>query len=75
MADTGVGIPPKHLPHIFERFYKVDRSRNSEGFGLGLAIVKHIVQAHGGAIHAESAEGQGTTFTVVLPAVTAETAD
>ena len=75
VADTGVGIPPKHLPHIFERFYKVDRSRNSEGFGLGLAIVKHIVQAHGGTIHAESAEGQGTTFTVVLPAVTAETAD
>ncbi len=72
VADTGVGIPPKHLPHIFERFYKVDRSRNSEGFGLGLAIVKHIVQAHGGEVHAESAEGQGTTFTVVLPAATEE---
>ncbi|MCY4437156.1 MAG: ATP-binding protein [Chloroflexi bacterium] len=70
VADTGVGIPRKHLPHIFERFYKVDRSRQSEGFGLGLAIVKHIVQAHGGEIHAESVEGQGTTFTVVLPAVT-----
>ena len=69
VADTGVGIPRKHLPHIFERFYKVDRSRHSEGFGLGLAIVKHIVQAHGGEIHAESAEGQGTTFTVILPAV------
>lgn len=75
VADTGVGIPRKHLPHIFERFYKVDRSRHTEGFGLGLAIVKHIVQAHGGAIHAESAEGQGTTFTVVLPAVDGETAD
>lgn len=75
VADTGVGIPRKHLPHIFERFYKVDRSRNSEGFGLGLAIVKHIVQAHGGAIHAESTEGQGTTFTVALPAVTEEAAD
>ena len=72
VADTGVGIPPKHLPHIFERFYKVDRSRHSEGFGLGLAIVKHIVQAHGGEMHAESAEGQGTTFTVVLPAVNKE---
>ena len=69
VADSGVGIPRKHLPHIFERFYKVDRSRHSEGFGLGLAIVKHIVQAHGGEIHAESAEGQGTTFTVTLPAV------
>ena len=68
VADTGVGIPRKHLPHIFERFYKVDRSRHSEGFGLGLAIVKHIVQAHGGEIHAESAEGLGATFTVVLPA-------
>lgn len=75
VADTGVGIPRKHLPHIFERFYKVDRSRHTEGFGLGLAIVKHIVQAHGGEIHAESAEGQGTTFTVVLPAVTEEPAD
>ena len=68
VADTGVGIHRKHLPHIFERFYKVDRSRHSEGFGLGLAIVKHIVQAHGGEIHAESAEGLGATFTVVLPA-------
>ncbi len=68
VADTGVGIPRKHLPHIFERFYKVDRSRHSEGFGLGLAIAKHIVQAHGGELHAESAEGQGATFTVVLPA-------
>ena len=75
VADTGVGIPRKHLPHIFERFYKVDRSRHSEGFGLGLAIVKHIVQAHGGEIHAESAEGQGTTFTVVLPAVADDAAD
>ena len=72
VADTGVGIPRKHLPHIFERFYKVDRSRQSEGFGLGLAIVKHIVQAHGGEIHAESLEGQGTTFTVILPAATDE---
>ena len=72
VADTGVGIPRKHLPHIFERFYKVDRSRNSKGFGLGLAIVKHIVQAHGGEIHAESLEGQGTTFTVILPAATDE---
>ena len=75
VADTGVGIPRKHLPHIFERFYKVDRSRHSEGFGLGLAIVKHIVQAHGGEIHAESAEGQGTTFTVILPAVADDSAD
>ena len=75
VADTGVGIPRKHLPHIFERFYKVDRSRQSEGFGLGLAIVKHIVQAHGGEIHAESAEGQGTTFTVILPAVADDAAD
>ena len=72
VTDTGVGIPRKHLPHIFERFYKVDRSRQSEGFGLGLAIVKHIVQAHGGEIHAESLEGQGTTFTVILPAATDE---
>ncbi len=68
VTDTGVGIPPKHLPHVFERFYKVDRSRRSEGFGLGLAIVKHVVQTHGGEIDADSVEGQGTTFTVTLPA-------
>ncbi len=66
VRDTGVGIAPEDLPRIFERFYKARGSR-SGGAGLGLAIAKHIVQAHGGRIWAESAEGQGSTFYVALP--------
>ena len=66
IADTGVGIAREHLPHVFERFYKADRSRRDEGTGLGLAIVKHLVQAHGGDISAKSAEGEGSTFTLTL---------
>jgi signal transduction histidine kinase len=69
VRDTGEGIPYRDLPHIFERFYVVDRSRTrgSGGAGLGLAIVKGIVDAHGGAISAESMLGRGTSFTVRLP--------
>lgn len=66
VSDTGVGIAPAHLPHVFERFYKVDRSRRDVGTGLGLAIVKHLVQAHGGDIRVESIKGQGSTFTLSL---------
>ena len=69
VRDTGVGIGAADLPRLFERFYKVDRARRSEGTGLGLAIAKHIVEAHGGAVRAESAPGQGATFTIVLPRV------
>jgi two-component system, OmpR family, phosphate regulon sensor histidine kinase PhoR len=69
IRDTGEGIPYRDLPRIFERFYVVDRSRTrgSGGAGLGLAIVKGIVDAHGGAISAESMLGRGTTFTIRLP--------
>ena len=55
-----------HLPHIFERFYKVDRARRDGGSGLGLAIVQQIVQAHGGEVRAESDEGRGSTFSFTV---------
>lgn len=69
VADTGAGMPPEETERIFERFYRVDkgRSRQTGGTGLGLAIVKQIVQAHDGAVWAESAPGQGATFYVSLP--------
>ena len=69
VADNGIGIPPADLPHIFERFYRVDkgRSRSSVGTGLGLSIVKHIIQSHGGTVHAESEVGRGTTIVLRLP--------
>jgi two-component system sensor histidine kinase BaeS len=71
IADTGVGIDPKDLPHIFERFYRADRSRAAitGGSGLGLAIVKAIVTAHGGQVWAESKLGQGTHIMFTLPLV------
>lgn len=67
VADTGSGISREHLPHVFERFYKADRSRRDGGTGLGLAIVKHIVQAHGGDVSVESEEGVGSTFEFTIP--------
>ncbi len=69
VADTGPGIPPEHLPHIFERFYRVDpaRSRARGGSGLGLAIAKEIALAHGGDIDVSSPAGGGTVFVVNLP--------
>jgi two-component system phosphate regulon sensor histidine kinase PhoR len=68
VEDTGIGIPPEHLPHIFERFYKAHHIPGDTGAGLGLAIVKHIAQAHGGSVRVESQEGRGSTFTLLLPA-------
>jgi two-component system phosphate regulon sensor histidine kinase PhoR len=67
VADTGIGIAAEDLSHVFERFYKVDKTRSGGGMGLGLAIAKHIVQAHDGSIWAESIEGRGSTFTFTLP--------
>jgi signal transduction histidine kinase len=69
VRDTGVGIPAKDLPHVCERFYRVEgaRSRSHEGTGIGLALACELVKLHGGAVRVESVEGQGTTFTVSLP--------
>ncbi len=69
VSDTGAGIPPEAVPHIFERFYRVDkaRSRQDGGFGLGLAIVKWIAESHKGEVGLASLPGQGSTFTVTLP--------
>ena len=69
VRDSGIGIPKDRLPHIFDRFYQVDSSttREHEGTGIGLALTRELVQLHGGSISAESHEGFGTTFTVLLP--------
>ena len=69
-ADTGSGIAPEHVPHVFERFYQADPSRSGGGAGLGLAIVKHLVEAHGGRVElvsAVGAVGSGTAVSVFLP--------
>jgi CheY-like chemotaxis protein len=70
IGDTGVGISPEDLPHVFERFHQIDSStkRSHGGLGLGLAIVRHLVELHGGTVSAESGgTGKGTTFRVSLP--------
>ncbi|MDR1510392.1 MAG: HAMP domain-containing histidine kinase [Synergistaceae bacterium] len=69
VRDNGQGIPEEDMPHIFERFYKADKSRSQKagGMGIGLAITKAIVKAHNGEIEAQSAIGSGTTFTITLP--------
>ena len=67
VRDSGVGIPTESLTRIFERFYRVDKSRTGSGTGLGLSISKHIIEAHGGKIWAESNEGRGSVFYFVIP--------
>ncbi len=67
VSDTGIGIASDDLPHIFERFYKADKSRAGQGSGIGLAIAKHVVESHGGEIKVKSEEGKGTTFSFILP--------
>ena len=70
VSDTGIGIPRDSIPRLFERFYRIDKARSREmgGTGLGLAIVKHILEVHSGRIEVDSIVGQGSTFTVYLPA-------
>ena len=69
VQDHGVGIPARDLDRIFERFYRVDhgRSRDTGGTGLGLSIVRHVANNHQGWVDVESREGEGSTFTLVLP--------
>ena len=69
MSDTGVGIPKEHQARVFERFYRVDKSRSKEtgGTGLGLSIAKHIAQLHRAALSLTSEVGRGTTMTVQFP--------
>jgi len=69
VSDTGIGIPPEHHGRVFERFYRVDKSRSKKtgGTGLGLSIVKHITEHHGGGITLESIPGQGTTVAISIP--------
>ncbi len=71
VQDTGEGILPEHLPHVFDRFYRADpaRSRATGGSGLGLAIARAIVEAHGGdvSVASDGVPGRGSTFTVHLP--------
>ncbi len=70
IADQGIGIPVRDLDRVFERFYRVDRARSREtgGTGLGLAIVRHVATNHGGAVHVDSTEGEGSVFTLRIPA-------
>jgi len=73
VTDTGIGIAAEHLPFLFTRFYRVDKSRSRAGggSGIGLTIAKHVVEAQGGRIQAESAgPGRGSTFTFTLPIAT-----
>jgi signal transduction histidine kinase len=69
VRDTGAGVPPDQLPHIFEKFYQADNqdAASARGTGLGLAIAKEIVEAHRGQISCDSVLGEGTTFTLLLP--------
>jgi signal transduction histidine kinase len=67
VSDTGVGIEPQDVPHIFDRLFRGDRSRSESGLGLGLATVQAVVSAHGGSVSVQSDVGTGSTFVIHLP--------
>jgi signal transduction histidine kinase len=67
VSDTGIGISPEELPHIFDRFYRADQSRSTAGIGLGLSLSRAIARAHGGDIKTTSVPGKGSSFTITLP--------
>lgn len=67
VRDTGIGVSPNEVPHLFDRFFRSDKSRSAPGSGLGLSLVRAIVQKHGGEIKVNSSPGTGSAFTVVLP--------
>jgi PAS domain S-box-containing protein len=67
ISDTGCGIAPDDLPHVFERFYRADSARSTQGFGLGLPIARSVIERHGGSIAVDSVAGSGTTVTICLP--------
>jgi len=69
VSDTGSGIAPKHLPRVFDRFYRAESSRGSDGAGLGLALVKSIVDLHGGSATIKSEIGRGTTVKLTFPLI------
>jgi len=73
VRDTGIGIDPADIPHIWDRLYRADPSRTTRGLGLGLSLVKAVVVAHGGRVEVSSAPGRGSTFSVLLPAAVART--
>jgi heavy metal sensor kinase len=72
VSDTGIGISPEELPHVFERFYRGDQSRSTAGIGLGLSLSRAIARAHGGDINATSIPGKGSSFTIALPKTNAK---
>jgi signal transduction histidine kinase len=67
VQDNGTGIPPKDVPHLFDKFYRAEKTGRVPGTGIGLAIAKGLVEAHGGRIWVESRVGEGTTFRFTLP--------
>ena len=73
VSDDGPGIPEKHLPHLFERFYQADAARHGQGAGLGLSLGERIMQLHGGRAEAASTPGKGSCFTLIFPAAGGET--